>query len=71
MKNQKWTKINVHFQKSENTFEKTLHHSFFGVRRGEFFKYLWGIIYICKGLKEPRWEGWSVASRPLMKNSRL
>ena len=28
MKNEKWTKINVHFSKSQNTFEKTLHHSF-------------------------------------------
>jgi hypothetical protein len=27
---------------------------------GAFFKYLWGIIYICKGLKEPSGEGWSV-----------
>jgi hypothetical protein len=46
MKNQKWTKINVLFQKIENRFEKTLHHHFFGVR-------LRGIIYIRKGLKEP------------------
>ena len=42
MKNQKWTKINVHFQKSQNTFEKTLHHHLFG----EFFKYLWDNIYL-------------------------
>ena len=27
MKNEKWTFINVQFQKSQNTFEKTLHHS--------------------------------------------
>jgi hypothetical protein len=56
MKNQKWTKINVHFQKSQNTFEKTLHHSLIRHPPGAFFKYLWGIIYICKGLKE-LWRG--------------
>jgi Ni,Fe-hydrogenase I cytochrome b subunit len=36
LKNQKWTFINVQFQKSQNTFEKTLHHSFFGVRMRHF-----------------------------------
>jgi hypothetical protein len=48
MKNQKWTKKNVHFQKSQNTFEKTLHHSLFEGCSLSIF----GIIYICKGLKE-------------------
>jgi hypothetical protein len=32
MKIRKWTFINVHFSKIQNTFEKTLHHSFFSVR---------------------------------------
>ena len=36
MKNEKWTKINVHFWKIENRFEKTLHHSFFSVRLRHF-----------------------------------
>jgi hypothetical protein len=48
MKNQKWTKINVLFQNFQNRFEKHYIIHLFGA----FFKYLWGIIYICKGLKE-------------------
>jgi hypothetical protein len=32
MKIRKWTFINVLFSKIQNTFEKTLHHSFFSVR---------------------------------------
>jgi len=36
LKNQKWTFINVLFSKIENTFEKTLHHSFFSVRLRHF-----------------------------------
>jgi hypothetical protein len=36
LKNEKWTFINVLFSKIENRFEKTLHHSFFGVRLPHF-----------------------------------
>jgi hypothetical protein len=54
MKNQKWTKINVHFQKSQNTFEKTLHHSLFGGSLSIF-----GIYIFVTGLKNV-WEGWGV-----------
>jgi hypothetical protein len=36
MKNQKWTFINVLFSKSQNRFEKTIHHHFFGVRLHHF-----------------------------------
>jgi hypothetical protein len=55
MKNQKWTKINVHFQNFQNRFEKHYIIHFFG----EFFKYLWDNIYV-KGLKSRGGEGWSV-----------
>jgi len=36
MKIRKWTFINVHFSKSQNTFEKTLHHHLFSVRMRHF-----------------------------------
>jgi hypothetical protein len=52
MKNQKWTKINVHFQNFQNRFEKHYIIHLFGIRRGHSLS-IFGIIYICKGLKEP------------------
>jgi hypothetical protein len=63
MKNQKWTKINVHFQNFQNRFEKhyIIH---FSVRSLSIF----GELYIfVKGLKS-RMGG--LAERPLMRNSR-
>jgi hypothetical protein len=51
MKNQKWTKINVHFQKSQNTFEKTLHHSLIRHPPGRSLS-IFGEYYIfVRGLK--------------------
>jgi hypothetical protein len=65
MKNQKWTKKNVHFQKSQNTFEKTLHHSLFV----ELSLSIFGDIYICKGLKGAMGGLGSGRARDIMKNS--
>jgi hypothetical protein len=62
MKNQKWTKINVHFQNFQNRFEKQ-----YIITSSVSSLSIFGIIYICKGLKEPRRGR---LERPPMKNSR-